>query len=239
MLGAVLLQVIDAAAATAQIAVVAPCPPSRRLKGALSSLSLLRDALQPHCSISAFLCAGAMTGACRARWTGPHQSAARSLLSGIVIASDSHRAREVQHESCVGEVPGSSKSDPAGMITSRPLRVVCGRGEPQRRQKQVEKLRASRRSKRTTFSGPALQRNACGKTYAFAANALPLARRHREQWHFTNFRNGNSASNATDRHRHPPRTITFRPLDLFQLEVPYLVLRSRKRRGQLSRVHRR
>jgi hypothetical protein len=162
-----------------------------------------------------------MTCVWRARWTGPHQSGARSLLSGKVIASDSHRARELQHESCVGEVPGSSNRDPAGMITSRPLRVACGRGEPQRRQKHVEKLQAPGRSKRTTLSSPALQRNACGKTYAFAANARPLARRHREQWHFTNFRNGNSASNSTDPHRHPPRTITFRPRDLFQLEVPY------------------
>jgi hypothetical protein len=32
------------------------------------------------------------------------------------------------------------------MMTSRPLRVLCGSGEPHKRQKEIEKLRASGRS---------------------------------------------------------------------------------------------
>jgi hypothetical protein len=126
------------------------------------------------------------------------------------MASDSQRARELQHESIVGDAPGSSMREPAGMIISRPLRVACGSGEPQRRQNDVEKLRASGRSKRTTSFSPDGQRKAWGRTYAFAAKALPVAFRHREQWHFTNLRNGRSASNSIDRQRHPPRTTMFR-----------------------------
>ena len=96
-----------------------------------------------------------------------------------MTTSESHRARDCQHESVVGDAPGSLRSDPAGMMISRPLRVACGSGEPQSRQNAVEKLRAVARSKRATLSSPDNQRNACGKTYALAANALPVALRHR------------------------------------------------------------
>jgi hypothetical protein len=123
-----------------------------------------------------------------------------------LITSESHRARDCQHESKVGDTPGSLRSDPAGITISRPLRVACGSGLPQFRQNEVEKLRAVGRSKRATLSSPDNQRNACGKTYAFAEEALPVALRHREQWHFTNLLNGRSASNSTDPQRHPPRT---------------------------------
>jgi hypothetical protein len=98
-----------------------------------------------------------------------------------LTTSDSHRARDYQ-ASISGETPGSSRSDPAGMMISRPLRVACGSGHPQFRQNEVEKLRAVERSKRATLSSPDNQRNACGKTYAFAEHALPVALRHREQW---------------------------------------------------------
>src|SRR5437868_11326054 len=104
----------------------------------------------------------------------------------------------------LGDTPGSSRSDPAGIIISRSLRVACGRGEPHSRQNEVEKLRAVERSKRTTLFSPESQRNARGDTYAFAAKALPVAFRHREQWHFRNLSNGRSASNSTARQRQPP-----------------------------------
>src|ERR1700759_4121383 len=92
------------------------------------------------------------------------------------------------------------------MTISRPLRVACGSGEPQFRQKEVEKLRAVGRSKRDTLAEPDNHRNADGETYAFAAKALPVALRQREQWHFINLLNGRSASNSTSPQRHPPRT---------------------------------
>jgi len=66
------------------------------------------------------------------------------------MASESHRARDCQQESTVGETPGSSRSDPAGMMISRPLRVACGSGEPHARQNDVEKLRATDKSNRAT-----------------------------------------------------------------------------------------
>jgi hypothetical protein len=125
---------------------------------------------------------------------------------GRLIASKSHRARDCQHESTVGDTPGSLRSDPAGMITSRPLRVACGSGDPQFWQKEVEKLRAVERSKRVTLAEPDNQRNADGETYAFVAKALPVALRQREQWHFRNLLNGKSTSNSTTPHKHPPRT---------------------------------
>jgi hypothetical protein len=92
------------------------------------------------------------------------------------------------------------------MMISRPLRVACGSGHPQFRQNEVEKLRAVERSKRATLSSPDNQRNAGGKTYAFAEHALPVALRHREQWHLINLMNGRSTSNSTNPQRHPPRT---------------------------------
>src|SRR6185312_1845952 len=51
-----------------------------------------------------------------------------------LIASESHCARDCQHVSIVGDTPGSSRNDPAGMMISLPLRVACGSGEPQFRQ---------------------------------------------------------------------------------------------------------
>src|SRR3984957_19425139 len=134
------------------------------------------------------------------------------------MASESHRARDCQHASIVGDAPGSLRSDPAGIMISRPLRVACGSGEPQFRQNEVEKLRAVERSKRATLSSPDHQRNAGGETYAFAAKALPVALRHREQWHFTNLLNGRSASNSTNPQRHPPRTAIITPMKRFILE---------------------
>jgi hypothetical protein len=131
---------------------------------------------------------------------------------GRLIASESQRARDPQHESTVGDTPGSLRSDPAGIMISRPLRVACGSGEPQLRQKEVEKLWALGRSKRATLSLPDNHRKADGETYAFAANALPVALRQREQWHFTNLRNGRSASNSTSPQRHSPRTDIFHPI---------------------------
>ena len=125
---------------------------------------------------------------------------------GRLPTSESHRARDCQHASKAGDTPGSSRSDPAGIMISRPLRVACGSGQPQCRQNDVEKLRAVDRSKRATLSSPDNQRNACGKTYAFVAKALPVALRHREQWHLRNLLNGRSASNSTNPQRHPPRT---------------------------------
>jgi hypothetical protein len=130
---------------------------------------------------------------------------------GRLTASESQRARDPQHESTVGDTPGSLRSDPAGIMISRPLRVACGSGEPQLRQKEVEKLWALGRSKRATLSLPDNQRKADGETYAFAANALPVALRQREQWHFTNLRNGRSASNSISPQRHSPRTDIFHP----------------------------
>jgi hypothetical protein len=130
---------------------------------------------------------------------------------GRLIASESQRARDPQHESTVGDTTGSLRSDPAGIMISRPLRVACGSGEPQLRQKEVEKLWAVGRSKRATLSLPVNQRKADGETYAFAANALPVALRQREQWHFTNLRSGRSASNSTSPQRHLPRTDIFHP----------------------------
>ena len=69
---------------------------------------------------------------------------------GKSFASESQRARDCQQASIVGETPGSSSSDPAGIMTSRPLRVACGSGEPQARQNDVEKLCAAGKSKRAT-----------------------------------------------------------------------------------------
>jgi hypothetical protein len=69
---------------------------------------------------------------------------------GKWIASESQRARDCQQASIVGEAPGSFRSDPAGMMTSRPLRVACGSGAPHFWQNDVEKLRARGRSKRIT-----------------------------------------------------------------------------------------
>jgi hypothetical protein len=66
------------------------------------------------------------------------------------MASESQRARDCQQVSIVGETPGSSRSDPAGMMISRPLRVACGSGAPHSRQNDVEKLRAWDKSKRAT-----------------------------------------------------------------------------------------
>jgi hypothetical protein len=94
---------------------------------------------------------------------------------GRSTTSESHRARDSQHESKVGDTPGSLRSDPAGIIISRPLRVACGSGLPQFRQNEVEKLRAVGRSKRVTLSSPDNQWNARGKTYAFALKVLPVA----------------------------------------------------------------
>jgi hypothetical protein len=65
---------------------------------------------------------------------------------GKLIASESHSARDCQHVSMVGDTPGSSRSDPAGMMISLPLRVACGSGEPQFRQNEVEKLRSKDRN---------------------------------------------------------------------------------------------
>ena len=41
-----------------------------------------------------------------------------------------HPARELQWTFVAGVAPGSSSSDPAGMMISRPLRVLCGTGDP-------------------------------------------------------------------------------------------------------------
>ena len=73
------------------------------------------------------------------------------------------------------------------MMISRPLRVASGSGHLQFRQNEVEKLRAVERSKRGHLVLTGNQRNACGKTYAFAEHALPVALRHREQRQFINF----------------------------------------------------
>jgi hypothetical protein len=78
---------------------------------------------------------------------------------GRSTTSESHRARDCQHESKVGDTPGSLRSDPTGIMISRPLRVACGSGLPQFRQNEVEKLRAVGRSKRATLSSPDNQRN--------------------------------------------------------------------------------
>src|SRR3954471_23305887 len=124
-------------------------------------------------------------------WSGPGTSADHSSV-GRLITSESHRARDCQHESKVGDTPGSLRDDPAGITISRPLRVAWGSGEPQFRQKEVEKLRAVGRSKRATWTSPDSQRNADGATYPFVAKALPVALRQREQWHLTNLLNGRS-----------------------------------------------
>src|SRR3954471_18287693 len=101
-------------------------------------------------------------------WSGPGTSADHSSV-GRLITSESHRARDCQHESKVGDTPGSLRDAPAGITISRPLRVACGSGLPQFRQNEVEKLRAVGRSKRATLSSPDNQRNAGSETYAFAA----------------------------------------------------------------------
>jgi hypothetical protein len=100
---------------------------------------------------------------------------------GKWFTSDNQCARDPQQESIVGDVPGSSRSEPAGMIISWPLRVAWGRGEPQWQQNEVEKLRAVERSKRRMIFSPNVQRKACGRTYALAAKELPVAFRQREQ----------------------------------------------------------
>ena len=78
-------------------------------------------------------------------------------------------AREPQCTCRSGLLTGSSSSAPAGMMTSRPLRVAWGSGEPHRRQKDVAKLRAVGRSKRETCSSPKSHRKALTLTAAFDA----------------------------------------------------------------------
>jgi hypothetical protein len=43
---------------------------------------------------------------------------------GKLTTSESQRARDCQQVSTVADTPGSSRSDPAGMMISRPLRVA-------------------------------------------------------------------------------------------------------------------
>jgi hypothetical protein len=63
-------------------------------------------------------------------------------------------ARESQKIRACGEIPGCSSSDPAGTTMVRPLRVWCGKGDPQLRQKVVAKLFADGRSNRDVRSSP-------------------------------------------------------------------------------------
>jgi len=76
---------------------------------------------------------------------------------------------------------GSSFKLPAGTITSRPLRVWWGNGDPHVMQKLVAKLRAVGRSYRLTASAPVIQRNAEASTIRLDAWAVPVAFRQREQ----------------------------------------------------------
>jgi len=57
-----------------------------------------------------------------------------------------HSARDSKWAIVEGLVCGSSSSDPAGIIISRPLRVLCGTGDPHVLQNEVEKLRAAGKS---------------------------------------------------------------------------------------------
>jgi hypothetical protein len=75
----------------------------------------------------------------------------------------------------LGLMPGSSSKEPAGIMRREPLRVSLGSGAPQVVQKLVEKLFASGRSNRTTFSLPAIQHILSGEARIFEAWAVPVA----------------------------------------------------------------
>jgi hypothetical protein len=73
-------------------------------------------------------------------------------------------ALEPQKIFASGRTSGASSSVPAGITTSRPLRVKWGRGPPQTLQNVVAKLRAEGRSNRFAFSSPDSQENWLGAT---------------------------------------------------------------------------
>jgi hypothetical protein len=58
-------------------------------------------------------------------------------------------------------------------------------------------------------------------TASESQRALPVAQRHREQWHLTNLMNGRSTSNSTNPQGHPPRAIM--PHSPWLLAVAYLM----------------
>jgi hypothetical protein len=88
---------------------------------------------------------------------------------------------EPQKIFCVGLMPGSSSSVPAGMITTFPLFDNHGNEEPQFLQKQVAKYFVSTGSYLPTNSSPLNQLKSSGDANRFAACALPVNFRQREQ----------------------------------------------------------
>jgi len=116
-------------------------------------------------------------------------------------------ARELQCAWHCGRIAGSASREPAGTITSRPLRVRCGKGDPQRAQKVLAKLCAEGRSNRTTRSCPAVHVNWLGLTRKLEVCALPVSLRQREQWHKTKLRNGSVTRYVTAPQRQLPRRI--------------------------------
>ena len=97
-----------------------------------------------------------------------------------------------------------SSSDPAGMMTTEPLRDRRGRGDPQVRQKAVEKLFASGRSYLTTLSSPLFHVNLSGGTKILATCPVPVAFRHRGQKQYLNFSIFGSHSYSTSPHKQLP-----------------------------------
>lgn len=80
-----------------------------------------------------------------------------------------------------GRISGWVSSVPAGITTSRPLRVKCGTGPPHDVQYVVAKLAAVARSNRFVRSSPVNHENCAGATYRFVACEEPVALRQRPQ----------------------------------------------------------
>jgi len=107
-----------------------------------------------------------------------------SSNSGSELALVYQAGLEPQKMFCVGLMPGSSSSVPAGMITTLPLFDSHGNEEPQFLQKQVAKYFVSTGSYLPTNSSPLIQLKSSGDANRLAACALPVNFRQREQWQY-------------------------------------------------------
>jgi hypothetical protein len=93
---------------------------------------------------------------------------------------------EPQNIFCVGLIPGSSSSVPAGMMITFPLLDIHGNEDPQFLQKQVAKYFVSSGSYLPTNSSPLNQLKSPGDVNRFDACALPVNFLQREQWQYWN-----------------------------------------------------
>jgi hypothetical protein len=84
----------------------------------------------------------------------------------------------------VGLIPGSPSSEPAGTITTWPLFDNQGSDDPQFLQNDVAKYFVSGGLYLPTFSSPLSHLKSSGATKRFAAWALPVTFRQREQWQY-------------------------------------------------------